>query len=195
MTSWSRHYRRYARGGSGRPASAFTLLEVLLVVGILALVASLALPNLTREIENRRLRTSAFQMRSLLELVRNHAQFDGRRYRVRFPEADELDAMGGDRQPIIEREDDPLKEPDEWNAVIAPWTFGTTLLKDVWCVQVRLGRPTTEKLLNPELAVADRLEASFENFDENLPPLYVEPDGTSAWVTYVLTQGDRDLEP
>ncbi len=195
MTFRGRHLDPFLRVKRGRATSAFTLLEVVLVVGILVLLATLAMPNLAGDIARRRLRVSAFQMRSLLELVRNHAQFDGKRYRIRFPEDDELDPMGGDRQPIIERENDPLKEPDEWKRVIAPWTFGETLLKDVWCVQVRLERPTIEKLLHPEVAVADKLEASFEDFDENRPPLYVEPDGTSPWVTYVLTQADRELEP
>lgn len=190
-----RHSGRFSRAGRNPLRRGFTLLEVSLVLGILVLLAALAMPNLIGEIEARRLRVSAVQMRALLELVRHNAQFDGKRYRIRFPEEDELDPIGGDRQPIIEREDDPLEEPDEWKVVTNPWAVGETLLRDVWCVQARLGRPTVEKLLDPEVSVADKLEASMEDFDENRPPLYVEPDGTSPWVTYVITQADRDLEP
>ncbi|RJP31841.1 MAG: prepilin-type N-terminal cleavage/methylation domain-containing protein [Phycisphaerales bacterium] len=186
---------RQGSRSTARPGAAYTMLEVMLVIAILGLIAALAAPNLLGEIQRRRLYTSALQMRSLLELVRYNAQFDGKRYRIRFPKENELDPMGGDRQPIIEREDDPLEAPDEWNPVVAPWTYGHTLLEGVWCIQVRLGRPTLESLRNPEesMTVADKLEAAFEDFEPDYPPLYVEPDGTSDWATFALTQADRDL--
>lgn len=180
--------------GRARSQRGFTLLEVMLVVGILAMVAMLAMPNVIGEIEGRRLRLSVEQMRSTLELVRANAQYDGLRYRIRFPMDKELDPIGGDRQPIIEREQEPLEQPDEWTRVTAPWAVGETLLKGVWCIQVRPGRPTIEKLRNPELSVADKLEAEFEGFEEDYPPLYVEPDGNSNWATFVITAAERDLK-
>ena len=35
--------------------------------------------------------------------------------------------------------------------------------------------------------VEERLEAQAEGFEEGFPPLIVEPDGTSEWATFVIT--------
>ena len=171
----------------------FTLLEVLLVVALLVLLTGLIMPNFIGEIEGGRLKTSAEQMRSLLTMTRSHAMFDGKRYRIRFPRHDELDDFGGDRQPIIEREDDPVDEPEEFNRVDDPWVFGVTLLRDVWCAQVRLGKPTLEdESLTGEQA-EELAEELFEDEDPLYPPLLIDPDGTCEWVTFVLTNVDREM--
>ncbi|MCP4245447.1 MAG: hypothetical protein GY778_00205 [bacterium] len=176
-------------------AFSFTLLEVLLVVGILATLSALVLPNLIGEIESSRLPTSAEQMRSLLTLVRSNAMFDGLRYRVRFPLEDELDDEGDDRQPLIEREDDPVKEPGVFNPVKAPWVYGETLLRDVWCAQVRLGKPTIEQIKDgyESQDVSERLGEMFEDEDPDYPSLLIEPDGTSEWAVFALTNASREL--
>ncbi len=174
-------------------AIAFTLLEVLLVVGILAALSALVLPNLIGEIERNRLPNSAEQMRSMLTLVRSNAMFDGLRYRIRFPLEDELDDEGDDRQPLIEREDDPVKEPGVFNPVKAPWVYGETLLRGVWCLQVRLGKPTIERIKDgyESQDVSDRLGEMFEDEDPDYPSLLFEPDGTSEWAVFALTIAPR----
>jgi hypothetical protein len=175
-----------------------TLIELILVIGILAVIAGLVIPNFVRELEREKLPGSARQLRSLLTLVRANACFDGKRYRIRFPleEEEELDALGGDRQPLIEREDDPINEPEIFNLVTAPWAVGETLLGEVWCAEVRLERPTVELLREIEERdeIADELEEAFEDFEPERLPLYIEPDGTSEWVTFVLTDAPRDTE-
>ena len=175
--------------------SAFTLLEVVLVVSILAALAALVLPNLIGQIEGKRLPTSAEQMRSLITMTRANAMFDGKRYRIRFPLEDELDDEGDDRQPLIEREDDPVTEPGIFNPVKAHWVYGETLLRDVWCIQVRPGKPTIERIKDgfESSDIAERLDEMFEDQDPDYPPLVIEPDGTSEWVTFVLTGVDREL--
>jgi len=175
-----------------------TLLEIVLVLGILAALTAAVVPDLIRRVEQQRLPGSADQLRSLLITARSHAMFDGKRYRVRFPREDELDDEGDDRQPLIEREDDPLLEPGVFNPIKEPWVYGRTLLRDVWCAQVRLGKPTVAKLLEGYQS-NDDLEAlgkEFEDEDPDFPPLILEPDGTSKWVTFVLTDvpRDRDIE-
>ncbi|UCC29719.1 MAG: hypothetical protein JSU86_16130 [Phycisphaerales bacterium] len=87
---------------------AFTLLEVSLVVGLLLLITAMVVPNFIRQIKADEIARSAKQLRSFITLVRANAAFDGRRYRIRFPDEDELDPLGGDRQPLIEREGDPI---------------------------------------------------------------------------------------
>jgi len=174
----------------------YTLIEVSLAVALLLLVVCFAAPNLIGQIEAQRLPKSCEQMRGLLTLVRANAMYDGKRYRVRFPGEDEIDGIGEDRQPLIEREDEPFLKPGVFNPVNDYWAYGETLLRDIWCNEVRLGRPTLDRIDDEKLVgedVEERLEAEAEDFEEHYPPLTIETDGTSEWVTFVLTDAPRDV--
>lgn len=174
----------------------FTLIEVVMAVALLLLVVSFALPNLIGQLEAQRLPKSCEQLRGLLTLVRANAMYDGKRYRVRFPGEDEIDGIGDDRQPLIEREDEPFKDPGVFNPVNDFWAYGETILRDIWCSEVRLGRPTLDSIDDTKLVgedVDERLEAEAEGFEEHYPPLTVETDGTTEWVTFVLTDAPRDV--
>jgi len=176
----------------------FTLVEVVLVVGILIVISTIAVPSFLRQIRQEELPGSGKQLRSFLTLLRANAALDGKRYRLRFPEEDELDSMGGDRQPIVEREDDPIDEPAVFNVVTAPWAVGSTLLGHVWCAEVRLGRPTVERLQERRSAIAEKLSeardrSDFE-FNAQRPPLFIEPDGSCDWATFLLTEAPRKAE-
>jgi type II secretory pathway pseudopilin PulG len=176
-----------------------TLVEIVLVAGLLVVIAGMAMPTILQRLEQDRLVNSARNLRSLLTLVRANAQFDGKRYRIRFATEDEREdeESGVDpRQPIIERENDPIEAPGVFDSVKASWVHGETLLKDVWCCEVRLGKPTIERLrdrLDRIDAAADELEDSEQDIDPYRPPLYVEPDGTCDWVTYVVTGAAMDM--
>jgi len=173
---------------------AFTLLEVTLVVGLLVAISAIAIPNFVRQIEREELPGSGRQLRSLLSLVRANASFEGKRYRVRFPKEDEKDALGGDQQPLIEREDDPIRDPEVFHEVTAPWAVGKTLLGKVWCVETRLGRPTIDDLRERReqiTEISDEMLRSPEDFEPEYPPLYIEPDGSSEWGTFTLTNAPR----
>lgn len=175
---------------------AYTLVEIMLAIGLLLALMSFALPNVIKQIEKRRLPESADRMRSMVMLVRANAMYDGLRYRIRFAMDDEIDSEGGDRQPLIEREDDPFLEPGVFNRVTLPWARGKTLLRNIRCAEVRLGKPTLE-MLEEKLAAEEtdeRLEALAEDFEEGLPPLYIETDGTSEWVTFLVTDAPEDTE-
>ena len=74
-------------------AGAYTLIEIILVVGLLVALSAMAIPNFVRQIERERLPGSVRQLRSLLTLVRANAAFDGKRYRFRFPTEDEQEAL------------------------------------------------------------------------------------------------------
>ncbi len=173
---------------------AYTLVEAVLVVGLLVVIAGLAIPTFVREIRREELPGSGEQLRSLVSLMRAHAALDGKRYRIRFPMEDEKDLLGGDRQPIIEREDDPMNAPEVFNLVTAPWAVGNTLLGSVWCAEVRLGKPTVEELQARRSAIEDQLEEQMQDFEPERLPLEVEIDGTSQWATFVLTEAPRDVE-
>lgn len=182
--------------GHGCQRRAMTLIEVVLVIGILVVIAGIVIPSFVRELEREKLPGSARQLRSFVTLVRANASFDAKRYRIRFPMEDELDPLGDDRQPLIEREDDPIEEPEVFHLVTDPWAVGKTLLGDVWCAEVRLGRPTVAVLreLEKRHEVEDEVEEYYEGFDPERLPLIIEPDGTSEWVTFMLTDAPRDIE-
>lgn len=181
------------RGSPRSTRSAFTLLEILLVIGILATLAALVLPNLLKDLERARLPESARQLRSLVQVTRAHAMYDGKRYRVRFPEDNEIDDEGGNRQPLVEREDDPLLEPGVFRRVQSVWTQGDTLLRGIRCLEVRLGKPTVEELMSGDTTQHDQLvEELGSDANEIRPPLYIEPDGTSEWATMVVTNAPPD---
>ena len=168
-------------------------MEIVLVVGILVAITAMAIPTFVNEIQRNELEGSARQMRSLLTMVGANAALDGVRYRVRFPQEDEEDPLGGDTQPLIEREDFPIEEPEEFYLVTAPWAIGNTLLGNVWCAEVRLGRPTVDSLRLTRSEVEDTIEEAFEDFEPERPPLLFDPDSTCEWATFVLTDAPRDI--
>lgn len=159
---------------------------------LIFLIAAMVIPNFVREIERERLPGSARQLRSLLTLVSANAAFDGKRYRIRFPLENEEDPMGGDRQPILEREHDPIEEPEVFGPVKASWTLGATLLEGIWCAEVRHGRPSIERLRERRDRILEALEKSRQKFEPETWPLAFEPDGTSDWAVFVLTDAPRD---
>ncbi len=180
--------------------AAFTLFEVTLVVAILVALSAMVVPNLMRQLREDELPRSAKQFRSLIAMVRANAAFDGKRYRIRFPNEDELDPLGGETQPLIEREDDPVYDPEVFNLVTAPWAFQKMLLGDVWCAEVIIERPTIAAVKKRRERIAEEIDRALEEAfqEEELtperPPFYVEPDSTSEWATFVFTSAPRDTE-
>lgn len=182
-----------------KTAPAYTLLEVVLVVGLLILISAITLPNFYNQLARDQLPTSAEQLRSLITLTRANAAFDGMRYRIRFPRPEELDAIGTAQQPIIERESDPIDQPEEFLPVAAGWAVGNTLLGKVRCAEVRLGKPSIEDIRRRRESATTELDKAFEDrqeeeqFERELPPMYIEPDGTSDWATFILTESPPEV--
>ncbi len=183
-----------------RRRNGFTLVELLLVVGLMATIAAIVIPNFARQIQGEELPASANQLRSLLTIISANASFDGKRYRIRFPTEDETDALGGKQQPRIEREDDPIHDPEVFDLVTDPWAIGNTLIGDIRCAEVRLEKPTIESLQDLQSrgrsdvadVLADREE--LKDFAPLFPPLYIEPDGTSEWAVFVLTDAPPEAQ-
>ncbi len=174
------------------------MLEIVLVIGMVAILSAFVMPSMLGQWTRAQLPESAQQLRALLQLTRANAMLDGYRYRIRFPEEGELDGQGDSRQPLVEVEDNPLEEPEEFRQVRAAWAQGEIFKEGVRCVQVRLGKPTIAFLLGEieeEDDFQEELEEELEvSFDEGFPPLVIEPDGTSEWATFVLTNAPEDID-
>lgn len=193
------------RGGRRR---GVTLLELILAIGLLAVLTSLTFAALMRRAKSQYLEVSCRELASLITMVRARAQLDGKVYRVRFLTEEEVrdaesDAEDGGptidpRQPVIEREDDPIEEPGKFTRVKAPWARRDPFLGDVWCCEVRLGKPTIDQLIVLRESRAEDLkndlEEAFDEFDPRFPPLIIYPSGQSEWVTFVLTEAEYMLD-
>ncbi len=202
--------RAYAAGG-------FTLLEVVLVIGLMVLLASFAWPALQSRFDHAQLPESGDQLRSLMELTRAQARIDHRRYRIRF--------APNERQPIVEWEKDPFQAPGKFEAVKADWTSDDRLLGDAQVHEIRPGRPeytlpldderseqqeteTTEVVVGGDdsaVAATDDGAAAAPPpaeklddapIDEKRPALVFEPDGSSDWATIIVANvtSEKPLE-
>ncbi len=179
-----------------RPArSAYTLVEIVLAIAILVAIAGFVIPNFVVDLERLKLPGSASRMRSLVAMVQANAAFDGVRYRIRFAMEDEAEEFEDPSQPIIEREEDAVLEPQVFTRVTAPWATGTILSDGIRCAEVRLGRPTIEAIraLENRDDIEEALEEAFQDFDPLRPPVVIDPDGTSDWLTFVVTNAPEDV--
>jgi prepilin-type N-terminal cleavage/methylation domain-containing protein len=161
---------------------AFTLIEVLLVLALLALLTGWVAPVFFGELERRKLTESASQLRSLLVITRAHAMSTGKRFRLWWDEESQ--------QPIVEYEPEPIDGPDEFVAYEAAWTGDEILLGGVNCHEVRLGRPVYLEIFDEdeEGGMFDSDDA-FEQ-EELRPEVVFDPTGQVEWATFVLADAE-----
>jgi len=197
-----------------RAAGGFTLLEVVLVIGLLAILAGFAWPAMSVMFRKSQLPESADQFKSLLGLTRAQAMLDNRRYRIRFAPKE--------RFPVIESEPDPFTAVGKYEAVKADWTADERLLGDAQVHEIRLGRPEYTLPFDDEKAGIDvsapgddasatsdgivdaesdgtQTEPTFtpemtsdEPVDEKRPTIVFEPDGSTNWATIILANKSPD---
>jgi type II secretory pathway pseudopilin PulG len=200
--------------GASFRAGAFTLLEIVVVLSLLALLAALAWPNLQGRITAAELPQSAEQLRSALYMTRSEAVMEHRRFRLRF--------VPGEQQPLIEWEPDPIQYPGVFEPAKRPWAKEPVLLADVQVHRVTFGRPewtlplSTTSQDEQELAKEEkkRLEQTDEEKiqeqkflrgalmngdgdkedDEYRPMVVFGPDGSTEWATFVVARLDPEEE-
>lgn len=186
--------------------SAFTLLEILLVVGLLVALTLMAWPALSNRITASELPESANKLQSLLFMARSQAVSDHKRYRVRFDQ--------GLEQPLVEVEPDPINAAGEWVETAEPWAADYVLLGDVRVHAVKLGRPV---YLTPQVTRDDAQAQSDEGLSgvltraqeevaklvqgkkglgegEDWPAIIFDVDGRTDWATVILAKIDPDEE-
>jgi len=192
-----------------RRRAGFTLLEILLVVGLLVALTIMAWPALSNRITAAELPESANKLQSLLFLARSQAIMDHKRYRVRFDQ--------GLEQPLVEVEPDPINAAGEWVESVEPWAADYILLGDVRVHAVKLGRPVyltaqvtrddaeaeSEEGLSGVLTRAQEEVATLVQGRKGLgegedwPAIIFDVDGRTDWATVIIAKLDPDeeLEP
>lgn len=160
--------------------SAFTLLEVLLVVALLSVLAVFAWPDFSQARRSEQLDESTVRARALMAMCRAQAMNESRRYRVVF-------ALDGSL--AVYRQRDPLRAPEVYVRVEDDWAGIPASLEDVWVEAVmRLPEgPPPIKIDSESIQFTEFTEEpiAVDSLDE---PVFVEfaPDGTAESVRWVI---------
>lgn len=165
-----------------RPAgrSAFTLLELLLVVMLVGVLAYFAWPDFTGQSRREQLVESERRMKALVAMCRAEAMNQARQYRITFRTDGRVD---------VTRQRDPLVAPHEFVAILEDWANTRFLLDGVWVAALQPLRDGPAPILieddNIEFTELEddptdiaEIEASYE--------LTFQPDGQSSSMRWVL---------
>ena len=164
-----------------RVQHGFTLLELLMVIGLLGVLLALTLPNIAGVQRGQNLDESVQRCRALVSMCRAQAANEARVLRLVFRRDGTL---------RVEQQRDPLDAPNEYDPVRAHWAQ-SPLLPDVWVESVMvLGDGP------PPIQVYDE-DRGFLVLDPNDAPtavarldgdlaVDVAPDGTSQSLRWVL---------
>jgi len=169
-----------ARRGAGpserraQPRPAFTLLELVLVLGLVALLVGVAVANFAAVRRGRTLERAAERLATAFRMARADAANLGRRLRIAF------DAEGG--PPSVLWEPDPLGAPGEFVDYAPRCTWRALLdLEGVWVESSRLTGPSAYRYL------LEAAGAAGPALDPEAPaPITFEPDGTADTAVVVL---------
>ncbi len=176
----------------------FTLLEVLLTIGVLLLILAIALPDYEAMFGQRSLKESGDQLKALIVMAHARSMKEGRRYRVFFPGTPdpnddlaekEIDVPLETLQPKVERQVDPLINPEWYEEVNESWIPEKIMMDGTRCVAVLPGKPNFD--INPETPIAG--PSVSEDLAEFVRVTF-HPDGTSDWATFVLTDLPFEIE-
>ncbi len=172
---------RVARGVRRSPRRrAFTLLEVLLVVGVLVVLLGLALPDFSGALSAEQLPESGARCKALLSMCRAQAMNESRRYRVWIRPDGSIKAL---------RQLDPLGAPHEYIPISDDWGRELVLLDDVWVDAVQPLSDGPPPLLvdddEIEFSEVEDEPVSIATFDEGVT-VEIAPDGTSNSLRFVL---------
>ena len=109
--------------------NAFTLLELLLVIVLLAMLAALAWPEFGQARSSEELGESARRTKTLVSMCRARAMSESRRYRVTF-------RLDGSLK--VTRQRDPILAPHQYFKFRGPWAKLPFMLEHVWVEAIQL---------------------------------------------------------
>ncbi|MEP0848375.1 MAG: hypothetical protein HRF50_16325 [Phycisphaerae bacterium] len=172
------------RSADHRRPLAFTLVEVLLVVGLVGLLAVLVWPDFSAETRLRYLEESARRFKTTVAMCRAEAMNEACRYRLVFRQDGTLRLL---------RQADPIDAPHVYIRAREDWARLPILLDDVWVEAVALlANGTAPIRIDEELIEFDEFEPELVSVQDLESPIEVEflPDGTSGSITFVLRNRD-----
>lgn len=176
---WREGHRRRC-GSPARARAAFTLIEVLLVIVLLAALVGLAWPSLASATKRGQIDESARRMKSLVSMLRASSMNEARRHRLTIRQ---------DGSVAIRRQFDAIRAPHIFTPVRELWAQTPPLLEEVWVDEI-VPLPDGP----PPIVVEDAL---VEFTDDLADPLSLsevgrevdvnfEPDGVSNSLRWVL---------
>jgi prepilin-type N-terminal cleavage/methylation domain-containing protein len=187
--------KKKARRGSGRrtsggirqaiqaprPRRGFTLLEVVLVLGILAMLLGVAVVSLSALRAGHTLEQGAERLQTALRLARADAANRGRRLRLTF------DAET--TRPAVAWEPDPLEAPGEFVDYAAVCTWRHLLeIEGVWVDRCEFTGASAYRYVDDAGAAGQAVADP-----EALAPITFEPDGSSdSVVLHLVTAEDPE---
>jgi len=185
-------------GGLKTGRSAFTLLELMLALGILITLATLSWPGLMRSLKQQSVQGNAEQVRQVLDLARVRAVEEGRALQVRFE-------PHGKRYVLLPF--DPLDESSQQPSSAAATTTLINQAAPVHADPFRVYEVSQgcyfhvdNALLSGETAFAERLGEEWMKHLENAAqaqdvawsaPVIYYPDGSATDGTFVVMDQDR----
>ena len=169
---------KYATGAQGRCRDAFTLLEVVLTLGILVMLAAVAAVTVGRGYERKRFGEGVRRFEATLRMARVEAATQGRSFRVSFDQ----DA-GGSASVRVQWEAQPLTEP----GVFTDYDHISTWAGYIPGDEIRI---VSCRLIG---ASAYRLTGDAEGKDEEeLQTIIFYPDGSGDSALIALAPPDED---
>jgi prepilin-type N-terminal cleavage/methylation domain-containing protein len=167
----------YHTAGSVRHPG-FTLVEVLVVIALLGLVATLAVPLFHTDTPQQVMQRSCERLASLMAMCRAQAMLNG--HPVRLTWQAPQDDPKGQMLPVVTHEADPVEAPGEFKPMAASWANEAVVQKNV---QVRLVQPGTF-----DLSSLTKTQGQFDlPAEPSLATVEFHPDGTADPAVFVLT--------
>jgi type II secretion system protein H len=158
--------------------AGFTLVEVLVVIALLGLVATLAIPLFHTDTPQQVMQQSCDRLSSLMAMCRAQAMLNG--HPVRLTWQAPQDDPKGQPSPVVVHEADPIQSPGEFKPMAASWANDPVIQKNVQVRLVQLGDYDPASLTNTEGQFDLPAEPS-------LQPVEFHPDGTADPAVFVLT--------
>ena len=171
----------------------FTLLELMLVLGLLLMLASLAVVNVNALMRGSELEEGARRFETMIRFARAHAANTGRRVRLSFQQtgAASPGPASAPRQPLAEVraqwEPEPVTEPGAYTELIVP-AWARQAPNEL--VGVERVEPLDQAADEQQFQALDEVEQEQEAID--LPPLTFYPDGSCESRRIVLASRDPD---
>ncbi len=168
--------RRFTSRSRVRPA--FTLVEILVVISLLALLAAMAVPMFQTDKPDRQMQLASDRLVSLMAMCRAQAMLNGHPVQLEWQTAG--DDPTAPPAPLVVHEADPIAAPGEFKPMAASWATEPVLPLNVRIRLVQLGEFDLSSLVTSQ----GRYDLPA---DPALQTVQFHPDGTADPAVFVLT--------